>query len=256
MNFRDDFDTLDTTVWQIRNTLPNKATVQAVNGKLRLSVSGLLRSEGSQDIGITYKNPLNLINSQIDIPLELLRPSSYAFSMFGIGITNVPLALARDVSPYQRGVWMGILGTGYQDALVDAWIIDVNKWSYRGTRNLEVHPFPVRIRIGKNGVYFYFIKNGEEWFMHSVRSPIDFSQCYLSIFFVPSPIADGASLEVQTDYIQVSPYNVAEGTSFMSFGENVTPPDFPPEVLYTLLGNMIPILVGNSLLGLAERIKK
>jgi len=255
MSFRDDFNTLDTSVWEIRNTIPSKATVQVVNGNLDLSISNLVQADGNHELGIRTLNPLNLVNAQVDMPVKLFTPYQYLWSRFGVAVTNVPFAFVRDAPVNQRGVWMGIINFT-EFVWIEGMTINADKMTLYGRKDINSLSDFVRMRIGKKCVYFYEVSNGEEFFFHNVPAPIDFSSCYLAIYLIVYPLSDNLTQRAQTDYIQTSPYNVVEGTPYMSFGQDVKPPDLPPEVLYTLLGNMIPIMVGNSLLSIAERVKK
>lgn len=259
MSFTDNFDTLNTDVWEVYNSIPSKGVVDIADGKLKLGAVNIVSNDGAHDIGIRTKNTLNLMKTQIEIPLEFIDPFSYLYMRFGIAVTNFPFAYYSGAHPYQKGFWIGLVGVGYQDAVLQIWeIVQGTGVQIFWREGFGSHPELLRIKIGEKGVYFYEVINGEEWFLHNMLVNIDFSNCYLAIVLMADsadPIHAGSS-GVLIDYVKATPYDVAESVPYQRFGETLTPPQLPPEVVYPLIGNMIPIFTANAMITLAEMFKK
>lgn len=255
MSFRDDFNTLNTDVWEVYQSDTTHSVVEVVNGKLELKSK--LLTEGSIRVRVMLKETVNLYNTQIEIPLEFIDSSSLLSMHFGLAVTNVPFTWDVHTSPYQRGFCIGLLGRGYDS------IDGLQVWEIRSGTTYspmdtmpKAHPTLLRVRIGKKAVYFYEVIDGEERLITNIIANIDFSDCYLQIFLNAETIYSSVSSGARIDYISLVPYNVPESQPNITLGETVTPPELPLEVVYPLLGNMIPIFVANAMLSLGERFKK
>ena len=249
MSWRDDFNTIDTNVWQIENTIPTKGIVGVVGGKLRLGVQNLNVADGAQRVGIRRINPVDLTGKQVEISMEYAVSYSYIFSFFGVFITSMPYP-----HPFQRGIAMGMLGTGYDDFSIEC--REIAGTGYRPAWKIPAkHPEKFRIRFGEQRVYFYEVLDGKEWFVHNSFVNLPLNSCYVAVLFEFKASRDGVGTDVYSDYIDVS-IRKEEEVPPRTIGETVKPPELPMEVAVPLLSHMMNLMIGGLIISIAERVRK
>ncbi|MEM2281332.1 MAG: hypothetical protein QXZ68_05015 [Candidatus Bathyarchaeia archaeon] len=251
VTFKDDFDTLNTEIWDIFDSTNGQASFSVSNSKLTISVTSA--QQQFVDAGITLKNTLNLNNSVVEIKIDgLSGVTGYDITRIGVAITNVPYRYYSGANPMQRGAYAHTIDQ--VDKIVMVWEV-IGDARYEAWRNFKSFPVIIRIYINRSGLYFYHVIDGKEFFFHNLDADIDVENAYLSIFLLGSFVQNGGGSGV-VDYISIYDAEVPSTPPLQKAVKDVKVPDIPPEVAYPLLVNMMLIFIGNAILGMAEALKK
>jgi len=245
MSFRDDFNTLDTNVWEIVSTLPSGNSVDVYNGYLRINLD--LDRDQHGVIGIRRIGAFDLIGKRIVFTPLFTRDYSYIQANFGVIVTNAPY---EQQPSYLRGFGYFLRGHGTLLKELATWYI------YGTTLGIGVIPcyeYPPKlvIDISPNGAYIYLGDNPIDYRMVT----FDAKNSYLQLF------ADVTADETDTtqllaDYVEVSSVVIPETTPYLSAGATAEMPIFPPGTLPTLFSALMTPLVGNAFVSMAEGIRK
>jgi len=246
MSFRDDFNTLNTDIWEVFSNLPEGCTVDVADGYLRFNLYPYPAKRGI--IGLRYKSLLNLVDKRITFTPKFVNPSSSIFTWIGISVSNAPFTWGDTNPPGLRGFAYWLAGSGYEDKMCAAWQL---LGTAIGPAAFECIRYPPTLKcyITKNGVYLYV----DDIPMDYKMVTFDLSKSYLQLCV---PTAGGEILDrttVLVDYIEVAPAEFPETEPNITQGSTQEMPLIPPGTLPSIFSALMTPLIGNVFLGLAEK---
>ena len=247
MSFRDDFNTLDTDKWEVYSTLPS-SSVDIYNGHLRFRLVMDLDEKGI--IGLRYKSRLDLRGKKVTFTPKFVRDSSYIHSWLGIAVTNYPFDWYNRNPQAMRGFTFWLAGSGNINRFCAAWqLLGGNIFRPAEFECIEYPPL-MNCRVGNNGIYIYV---GDTLLDYKMVT-FDLSQAYLQLC-APAFAIDTDTTEVLVDYIEVAPTDVPETQPDIKQGSTLEMPLFPPGTIPSIFSALMLPIIGNALVGLAERVK-
>jgi hypothetical protein len=250
MSFRDDFNTLNTDIWEVFNTLPSGNTVDVADGYLRFNLS--LTEEEKGIIGLRYKSLLNLVDKRITFTPKFVNPSSRVFTWIGIAVTNAPFTWYNTNPPALRGFTYWLAGDGYDDKICAAWQLLGGNVFRPAEFECIRYPPTLNCYIATNGIYLYV----GDVPMDCKIIPFDLSNSYLQLCVPAFGEHLGGSTTVLVDYIEVAPVEFPETQPNLKQGSTLEMPLFPPGTVPSIFSVLMTPLIGNVFLGLAEKTVK
>lgn len=239
MSFTDNFNTLDTTVWDVFNTLPpERNSVSVADGYLRLNTE--LSAGESGIIGLRKKTTVDLTETKITLVPSFDRASSGVFMKVGLVVTGAPFV---ERAEEQKGFAYWLMGHGYGDKSVQSWLMFGNNAIRTATLPFIAYPPLLKCEVGEHGIYLF-----------QQNHPLDFKPINFdvknSIIHVMAAVSTirADSLVGLVDYIKVEPYDVPETPPSERIGETKEMPLLPLSTLPIILQIIIYPVIGNSLL--------
>jgi len=210
LGFRDDFNNLDLSTWEVVNYFGDKASVGITEGKLDLKVTGIASGDDGW-WGIRKRSNVDLKDKAIEINLDF-QVSTVRGPAFYVGVMFVNMPFTEQYSPQFRGIFAGIDGTGRGDARIFL-------FCYKGGgayEHLEASPsrFPctLRIKLSEKAVYVAEVVNGAEKPLFSRL--IDFAPANMYFYIITRAYYYvGISIDtasVYADYVEVRDEKVTE----------------------------------------------
>ena len=210
MGFRDDFNNLDLSTWEVVNYFGDKASVGITEGKLDLKVTEIASGESGW-WGIRKRSNVDLKDKAVEINLDF-QVSTEGGPDFYVGVMFANMPFTELYNSQFRGIFAGVEGTGRGDAR-----IFLHRYIGGGAYELlQAHPsrFPctLKIKVSEKAVYVVEVVNGEEKPLFSRL--IDFAPVNLYFYIITRAFYHLAisiyTASVYVDYVEVKDEKVAE----------------------------------------------
>lgn len=210
MSFRDDFNELNSSVWETVNYFGDKASINITNGKLDLRVTEIASGEEGW-WGIHKISTVNLTNKKIEVSLDFeIAGSGGPNFHFGIFISNLPFT--ERANPQFRGEYVGLDGTGRRDARV-LFLHYLRGGEYEHIPvSVTRVPCVLRVKVAEKAVYIFEVVNGTEKAL--VSRPIDYATDNLHLYVMTRAYwyigIQTTTASVYIDYIDIKEEKVPE----------------------------------------------
>lgn len=210
MGFRDDFNNLDLSTWEVVNYFGDKASVGITEGKLDLKVTGMASGEGGW-WGIRKRSNVDLKDKAVEINLDF-QVRTKGGPCFNVGVMFLNMPFTEMLNPQFRGIFAGVEGTGRGDARIFLHY-------YKGGGSCEPShapssrfPCTLKIKVSEKAVYVAEVVNGTEKLLLSRL--IDFAPVNLYFYIITRAFyyitVSTITASVYADYVEIRDEKVTE----------------------------------------------
>ena len=236
MGFRDDFNNLDLSTWEVVNYFGDKASVGITDGKLDLKVTEIASGEDGW-LGIRKRSNVDLKDKAVEINLDF-QVSTFGGPYFHVGVMFANMPFTERSSPQFRGVFAGVDGTGREDARILFHYYKGGGGYEQIQASLSRFPCTLRIKVSEKAVYVAEVVNGAEKPLFSRL--IDFVPANL-YFYILTRAYYYVGITINTasvyaDYVEVRDEKVTETSPELVVQESVS-------TLLSFLYTLVPLTV-------------